>query len=103
MSDEQPKPRIAQVMLRLPWLYTEPGSPGGIRPGDQGLLTTAELRLMIRKVRKAHRVGRISGEAQRLELLQLSHGINVIETSRYDNVGVWAPADKVIRPRTRKR
>lgn len=103
MSDEQPKPRIAQVMIRLPWLYTEPGSPGGIKPGDQGLLTTEALRLMIRKVRKACREGRISGEAQRLELAQLSHGIEVIETTRYDDVGVWAPVDKVIRPRARKR
>lgn len=97
------RPRVAHVMIRLPWLYTEPGSPGGIRPGGQGLVNSEQLHLMIRRVRKARKEGRISADAERGEVGQLRHGIRTIEGSRFEDVGVWAPADKVIRPRARRR
>lgn len=102
-KDKKPKKRVTRVMLRLPWLYTEPGSPGGIKPGAHGLMKTPELRLMMKRVRKARREGIISDHAESLELMELRHGIRVIEATNHDDVGVWAPADKVIRPRARKR
>lgn len=102
-KDKKPKKRVTQVALRLPWLYTEPGSPGGIKPGAHGLMKTPELRLMIRRVKKARREGTISELAEKIELIELRHGIHVIEASVYDDVGVWVPADKVVRPRARRR
>lgn len=102
-KDKKPKKRVTQVTVRLPWAYTEPGSPGGLRPGQHGLVNAEQLRLMMRMVRKAHKAGRVADAARDAELLQLRHGIRVIEASVYDDVGVYAPADKVIRPRARRR
>lgn len=99
----RPRPRVAQVKIRLPWVYKEPGNPGGIRPGAQGLVDTRQLRAMISAVRRAQKQGIVSTQAARAEMEQLRHGIRVIETSNYEDVGVWAPADQVIRPRARRR
>jgi hypothetical protein len=91
-------------MLRLPWLYREgKDKKDGPRPGETGLADTGQLRLMMRRVKQARRNGMISAEAEKGELDQLRHGIRVIEASVHDDVGIWIPKDKVIRPRARSR
>jgi hypothetical protein len=98
------KARTAMVALRLPWLYREgEGRRGAVRAGETGLVGAEQFKLMRKRVKRAIREGEVAKEHGERELREIKRGIRIIESGRLDDVGVWVPADQVVRPRARRR